>query len=473
MLQDPFLFSATVRENIAFGAPRRRRRADRARRTTRTGRRLRPPAAGRLRNDHRRARDHALRRTAPADRDRARAPARAAHPHPRRRDRERRRDDRGQDPRRPARGDAGADDDHHRAPPLDDRPRGRARRARPRQDRRARDARPSCSGRASSTARSTSTGCSSASSRSEWRRARDDVGDRHDRGREAAALQGCCARRGRFAASPWLRTVLDMRVWQPGSHLTMQRGGEVRDWSWRATLRRIRFLARYTKRLPASHDARGRLAPARDADVARPAVPREGRDRRRRAKGRPRAPHRGSSSRSSPRASRASSRARRRRTSPAGRASGSSPTSATTSSATSSGCRSATTSGTARASMISRLTNDVDALDQLVTDGVTTLVQNSLTLIGSAIILFFLDWRLALATMTVIPSLVIATRILPHAPRAPTARCASGSGSSRRRSPRTSPACASSRRSRASRTTSSASRRSTRTTARRTSRRSC
>ncbi|HET9675246.1 MAG TPA: hypothetical protein VFP31_10595, partial [Gaiellaceae bacterium] len=39
-----------------------------------------------------------------------------------------------------------------------------------------------------------------------------------------------------------------MRVWQPGSHLTVQRGGEVRDWSWRATVRRIRFLARYTKR---------------------------------------------------------------------------------------------------------------------------------------------------------------------------------------------------------------------------------
>jgi ABC-type multidrug transport system fused ATPase/permease subunit len=28
----------------------------------------------------------------------------------------------------------------------------------------------------------------------------------------------------------------------------MQRGADVRDWSWRATLRRIRFLARYTKR---------------------------------------------------------------------------------------------------------------------------------------------------------------------------------------------------------------------------------
>ena len=53
--------------------------------------------------------------------------------------------------------------------------------------------------------------------------------------------------------------------------------------------------------------------------------------------------------------------------------------------------------------IISRLTNDVEALDQLVTDGVTSLVQNSLTLIGTAVILFFLDWRLALATMTILP----------------------------------------------------------------------
>jgi ATP-binding cassette subfamily B protein len=59
--------------------------------------------------------------------------------------------------------------------------------------------------------------------------------------------------------------------------------------------------------------------------------------------------------------------------------------------------------------IISRLTNDVEALDQLVTDGVTSLVQNSLTLVGSAIVLFFLDWRLALATVTVMPPMALAT----------------------------------------------------------------
>jgi ATP-binding cassette, subfamily B, bacterial len=61
--------------------------------------------------------------------------------------------------------------------------------------------------------------------------------------------------------------------------------------------------------------------------------------------------------------------------------------------------------------IISRLTNDVEAIDQLVTDGVTSLVQNSLTLLGTAILLFILDWRLALATLIVIPFMTVATAI--------------------------------------------------------------
>jgi ABC-type multidrug transport system fused ATPase/permease subunit len=59
--------------------------------------------------------------------------------------------------------------------------------------------------------------------------------------------------------------------------------------------------------------------------------------------------------------------------------------------------------------IISRLTNDVEALDQLVTDGVTTLVQSSLTLLGTAILLFVLDWRLALATLAVVPVMSVGT----------------------------------------------------------------
>jgi ABC-type multidrug transport system fused ATPase/permease subunit len=61
--------------------------------------------------------------------------------------------------------------------------------------------------------------------------------------------------------------------------------------------------------------------------------------------------------------------------------------------------------------VISRLTNDVEALDQLVTDGVTSLFQNTLLLVGTAVILFALDWRLALATLAVFPLMAIATSI--------------------------------------------------------------
>ncbi|MDQ4019551.1 MAG: ABC transporter ATP-binding protein/permease, partial [Actinomycetota bacterium] len=61
--------------------------------------------------------------------------------------------------------------------------------------------------------------------------------------------------------------------------------------------------------------------------------------------------------------------------------------------------------------VISRLTNDVEALDRLVTEGVQSLLQNTLTLFGSAVILFFLDWRLALATLAVFPLMSLATAI--------------------------------------------------------------
>ena len=59
--------------------------------------------------------------------------------------------------------------------------------------------------------------------------------------------------------------------------------------------------------------------------------------------------------------------------------------------------------------IVSRITNDVEALDQLVTDGVSSLVQNTLLLAGTIVVLFLLDWRLALATLVVLPLMAIAT----------------------------------------------------------------
>jgi ABC-type multidrug transport system fused ATPase/permease subunit len=60
---------------------------------------------------------------------------------------------------------------------------------------------------------------------------------------------------------------------------------------------------------------------------------------------------------------------------------------------------------------ISRLTNDVDALEQLVTEGLTSSVQSTLTLVGTAGVLLFLDWRLALATLIVFPFMAVATAL--------------------------------------------------------------
>jgi ATP-binding cassette subfamily B protein len=61
--------------------------------------------------------------------------------------------------------------------------------------------------------------------------------------------------------------------------------------------------------------------------------------------------------------------------------------------------------------LISRMTNDVEAIDQLVTDGVTTLAQSTLLLSGTAFLLIVLDPRLALATLIVIPFMVIASAL--------------------------------------------------------------
>ena len=59
--------------------------------------------------------------------------------------------------------------------------------------------------------------------------------------------------------------------------------------------------------------------------------------------------------------------------------------------------------------VVSRLTNDVQALDQLVTDGVVTLFGSSLTLVGTAVILLVVDWQLALLTFLVFPVLGLAS----------------------------------------------------------------
>src|SRR5215831_15712227 len=199
-----------------------------------------------------------------------------------------------------------------------------------------------------------------------------------------------------------------MRVWQPGSHLMRERGAEVDDWSWRATVRRVSALAR----LAAPYKLRTTLAllsllAATAASLVPPYLAKVALDQ--------------------------------------GVLSGDLTTlswvvaifvAAGIATILTSSAQSYFTGWTGeriladlrnllfghlqrlslgfyernRAGVIiSRLTNDVEALDQLVTDGVSSLVQSTLTLVGTAILLFVLDWRLALATLLVIPVMSIGT----------------------------------------------------------------
>src|SRR5947199_9825178 len=201
-----------------------------------------------------------------------------------------------------------------------------------------------------------------------------------------------------------------MRVWQPGSHLTMQRGAQVDDWSWRRTRRRLATLARLT----APYKARTTfsifsLLLATATALAPPFLPKYAIDDGIRKQdlgalwviviaflfaGL---------------ANWGMSYVQTYLTGWVGER-------------ILADLRNKLFGHLQRLSLglfernragviISRLTNDVEALDQLVTDGVTSLVQNTLTLVGTAILLFVLDWRLALATLLVIPFMSIATVI--------------------------------------------------------------
>jgi ABC-type multidrug transport system fused ATPase/permease subunit len=61
--------------------------------------------------------------------------------------------------------------------------------------------------------------------------------------------------------------------------------------------------------------------------------------------------------------------------------------------------------------LISRMTNDVEALNQLVTDGVVTIFSSTLTLVGVVVILLVLDVKLALITFITFPLLLVASLV--------------------------------------------------------------
>jgi ABC-type multidrug transport system fused ATPase/permease subunit len=204
-----------------------------------------------------------------------------------------------------------------------------------------------------------------------------------------------------------------MRVWQPGSHLTMQRGAEVSDWSWRRTARRVSTLARFASRYKLRTSlAVASLLAATFTGLVPPYLAKLALDDGIRkqdfdtivivvivflAAG------------------------------VLNWAASSAQTYFTgwTGERILADLRNTLFRHLQQLSLgfyernragviISRLTNDVEALDQLVTDGVTSLFQNTLILIGTAVILFVLDWKLALATLAVFPLMAIATAIFRY-----------------------------------------------------------
>jgi ABC-type multidrug transport system fused ATPase/permease subunit len=201
-----------------------------------------------------------------------------------------------------------------------------------------------------------------------------------------------------------------VRVWQAGSHLSMERGAQVGDWSWRQTARRLRTLASLT----APYKGRtalsiGSLLAATGTALAPPYLAKLAIDD-------------GISNRDLTKlgwivaafvaagiANWAASYAQTYFTGWTGER-------------ILADLRAKLFRHLGRLSLgfyernragviISRLTNDVEALDQLVTDGVTSLVQNTLTLFGTAALLFVLDWRLGLATLAVMPAMAWATAL--------------------------------------------------------------
>jgi ATP-binding cassette subfamily B multidrug efflux pump len=62
--------------------------------------------------------------------------------------------------------------------------------------------------------------------------------------------------------------------------------------------------------------------------------------------------------------------------------------------------------------LMSRLTNDIDAINQAVSQNVTSLVASVLSMVGILVAMFLLDWRLALVSLLVVPIMLWFTEFV-------------------------------------------------------------
>jgi ABC-type multidrug transport system fused ATPase/permease subunit len=68
--------------------------------------------------------------------------------------------------------------------------------------------------------------------------------------------------------------------------------------------------------------------------------------------------------------------------------------------------------------LMSRLTNDTDAINTVLSGGVVQFASNFLVLVGIVVMMFLLSWRLALAALVTVPPMVVATILFSRRARA-------------------------------------------------------
>lgn len=66
--------------------------------------------------------------------------------------------------------------------------------------------------------------------------------------------------------------------------------------------------------------------------------------------------------------------------------------------------------GRQQGDLMSRVTNDIDTLNMALTQSVTQILTAVLTIVGTTIAIFWLDWRLAIVVLTVIPLIVFLSK---------------------------------------------------------------
>ncbi len=60
--------------------------------------------------------------------------------------------------------------------------------------------------------------------------------------------------------------------------------------------------------------------------------------------------------------------------------------------------------------LVARMTSDIDALQELIAQGLVMFVQNILIFVGAIVVIFFMSWQLALAVLVIVPPVVFASR---------------------------------------------------------------